>query len=129
MLDSIIKEKPQTNSIMDATTVLVNLIIFSTLFGVVYMFLTSRNKERLALIEKGADASVFNSGKKFSFSEVIMNIALLAIGIGTGVLIGAMLEQSGLASEVAFTSSIFIFGGLGLLVSIFINKKLEKKND
>ena len=114
---------------MDATTVLVNLIIFSTLFGVVYMFLTSRNKERLALIEKGADASVFNSGKKFSFSEVIMNIALLAIGIGTGVLIGAMLEQSGLASEVAFTSSIFIFGGLGLLVSIFINKKLEKKND
>ena len=129
MLDSIIEEKPQTNSIMDATTVLVNLIIFSTLFGVVYMFLTSRNKERLALIEKGADASVFNSGKKFSFSEVIMNIALLAIGIGTGVLVGAMLEQSGLASEVAFTSSIFIFGGLGLLVSIFINKKLEKKND
>lgn len=113
---------------MDATTVLVNLIIFSTLFGVVYMFLTSRNKERLALIEKGADASVFNSGKKFSFAEGIMNIALLAIGIGTGVLVGAMLEQSGLASEVAFTSSIFIFGGLGLLVSIFVNRKLIKKD-
>ncbi|MBB6328748.1 Na+/H+-dicarboxylate symporter [Algoriphagus iocasae] len=109
---------------MDSTTVLVNLIIFSTLFGIIYMYLTSRNKERLALIEKGADATVFNTGKKFSFGEVILNIALLAIGIGCGVLVGAMLEQAGLASEVAFTSSIFIFGGLGLLVSIFVNRKL-----
>ncbi|MEN2282293.1 DUF6249 domain-containing protein [Algoriphagus sp. SE2] len=114
---------------MDATTVLVNLIIFSTLFGIVYMFLTSRNKERLALIEKGADATVFNSGKKFSFAEGIMNLALLAIGIGIGVLVGASLEQSGMASEVAFTSSIFIFGGVGLMTSIFVNRKLIKKED
>lgn len=111
---------------MDATTVLVNLIIFSALFGIIYMYLTSRNKERLALIEKGADASVFNSGKKFSFSEGILNISLLAIGIGVGVLMGAMLEQGGMNPDVSYASCVFIFGGVGLLVSFFVNRKLSK---
>jgi hypothetical protein len=114
---------------MDATTVLVNLIIFSTLFGIIYMYLTSRNKERLALIEKGADAKVFNSGRKLSFSEGILNIALLAIGIGIGVLIGATLEQGGMSSDVSYPASIFIFGGVGLLVSVFLNRKLSKEQN
>ena len=114
---------------MDATTVLVNLIIFSSLFGIIYVYLTSRNKERLALIEKGADASVFNSGRKFSFSEGILNIALLAIGIGVGVLIGASLEQGGMDSDVSYPACIFIFGGLGLLVSFFVNRKLAKQDN
>ncbi|EAZ80651.1 DUF6249 domain-containing protein [Algoriphagus machipongonensis] len=108
---------------MDVTTVLVTLTIFSTIFGVVYLFLTTRNKERLALIEKGADASLFNTGKKFSFSEVVMNLALLGIGVGVGVLMGELLSIIGMNSDVSFPACIFIFGGLGLLASVFANKK------
>ena len=43
---------------------LVLIIIFGTIFGVFYMYFSTRNKERLALIEKGADASIFVKGKK-----------------------------------------------------------------
>ncbi|MDF2157425.1 DUF6249 domain-containing protein [Algoriphagus sp. CAU 1675] len=112
-----------------AGEILITLIVFSSFFGIIYVFLSTRNKERLALIEKGADAKLFNSGKKFSFGEVVLNLALLAIGIGTGVLIGGVLEKVGLESNVAFPSSIFIFAGIGLASSFFINRNLSKKED
>ncbi len=112
-----------------ASDILITLIIFSSIFGIVFVFLSTRNKERLALIEKGADAKLFNSGKKFSFGELILNLALLAIGIGTGVLVGAMFEQGGMEEGVAYTSSIFIFGGIGLTVSFFLYRKLYQKED
>jgi len=112
-----------------ASDILITLIIFSSIFGMVFVFLSTRNKERLALIEKGADAKLFNSGKKFSFGELILNLALLAIGIGTGVLVGAMFQQGGMEEGVAYTSSIFIFGGIGLTASFFLNRKLSQKED
>ncbi|SFT66331.1 hypothetical protein SAMN04489724_1476 [Algoriphagus locisalis] len=111
-----------------AETILVTLIIFSSIFGVIYIFLTTRNKERLALIENGADAKLFNSGKKYSFGQFILNIALLAIGIGVGVLVGTMFYSGGMEESVAYTSCIFIFGGIGLMASFFMNRKLEKED-
>lgn len=108
--------------------ILIPLIIFSAIFGIVYVYLTTRNKERLALIEKGADASLFNTGRKRGLSPFVLNLALLAIGIGIGVLIGGLLAQTGMDEDVSFPASIFIFGGLGLLISFFLNRKLEKDN-
>jgi RNA polymerase sigma factor (sigma-70 family) len=51
--------------------VLIPLIVFGTMFAMLYVFLTTRNKERLALIEKGADA-------KFStwLYKIVYNTAL-----------------------------------------------------
>ena len=37
---------------------IVMLILFGTIFGIAYVYLTTRNRERLALIEKGVDASL-----------------------------------------------------------------------
>lgn len=107
--------------------ILIPLIIFSAIFGMTYVYLTTRNKERLALIEKGADASLFNTGKKRGLGNIILNLALLAIGIGIGVLVGAGLEQAGMDEDVSFPASIFIFGGLGLVASFFINRKLDNE--
>lgn len=117
--------KQNKNNMQEA--IFIPLIIFSALFGIVYVFLTTRNKERMALIEKGADASLFNTGKKMS-GQLVLNLALLAIGIGLGVLVGAMLEQGGLDEDVAYPASIFIFAGLGLLVSFFMNRKFLKED-
>lgn len=108
-------------------SVLVPLIVFTCIFGIAYVFLTTRNKERIALIENGVDAKLFNSGRNFSLGEFTLNLSLLAVGIGTGVLIGAVLAQGGIQESVAFTSSIFIFGGIGLGASFFLNRKLEQK--
>jgi hypothetical protein len=106
------------------------LIIFGTFFGILYVFFSTRNKERLALIEKGADASLFNTGSTKAGSawmKLILNIGLLAIGIGAGILLGGLLEMGGMDDDMAFGSMIFICGGLGLVAGFFLNRKLDKE--
>lgn len=105
------------------------LIIFGSMFAVIYVFLSTRNKERLALIEKGADAKLFKSGPSTNNvgGIVVVNIACLAIGIGIGVLLGSLLHMSGMEEEIAMPSMIFICGGVGLLAGFFASRKFVKK--
>jgi len=106
--------------------VLIPLIVFGTFFGVMYVYFTTRNKERLALIEKGADATLFKSGPgKNGFGIVALNIAFLAIGIGVGILLASLLEMSGMDEDVAYGAMIFICGGIGLLAGFFASRKLN----
>ncbi len=115
--------------------------LFATIFGVSYIYFTTRNRERLALIEKGSDASIFDrSGFKFSIAKFVLNIALLLTGIGIGILTGSLLGTDlrhngeiigapGLTNidhEITIPAMIFIFGGLGLVTGFFITRKIEK---
>jgi len=45
------------------TAIFVLIIIFGSIFGIFYLYYSKRNIERLSLIEKGADASIFIKGK------------------------------------------------------------------
>ena len=47
-----------------ATGILVPLGLFAMIFGIVYLGVTSRNRERMALIERGADPALFETKKK-----------------------------------------------------------------
>jgi len=109
--------------------VIVFVALFATVFGVMYVFFTTRNKERLAMIEKGADASLFErKGMKFSIAKFILNLALLLMGIGLGIFTGyIMAEVFDFHDDVAITSMLFFFGGLGLIAGFFITRKLEKE--
>lgn len=109
--------------------VLIPLIVFASIFGVFYVFLSTRNKERLALIEKGADASLFES-KKTHRSNLTLKFGMLAVGIGVGILIASLLESyTVLDEEVAYPSMIFLFGGIFLIGNALIEKKdkIEEK--
>lgn len=110
---------------------IVFLALFGTVFGIAYVFLTTRNRERLALIEKGANASLFaTKGSKFSIAKFILNVALLFMGIGVGIFLGDYLASSlDTDEEVAIPSMLFIFGGLGLVAGFFITRRLEEKED
>ena len=44
-----------------AEDIIVPIAIFGTIFGILYVFFTTRNKERLALIEKGMDPNLASS--------------------------------------------------------------------
>ena len=103
--------------------ILVPLIVFSSIFGIVYVFLNTRNKERLSLIEKGADASLFASKKNYK-SNLTLKFGMLAVGIGIGILIASILSNfTVLHEEVAYPSMIFLFGGLFLVANAMIEKK------
>ncbi len=42
---------------MHAEEILIPIVFFGAIFGIFYLYITARNKERLSMIEKGADAS------------------------------------------------------------------------
>jgi hypothetical protein len=102
---------------------------FAMVFGIMYLFYTTRNKERMALIEKGADASLFNTGKThvpwFNWGKFALKMGMLLIGIGLGIIAGAILDNLNvLPTEVAgYFSMIFIFGGLALVIFYLIDRR------
>lgn len=118
-------------------------VIFGSIFGVFYLYFSTRNKERLALIEKGAEASIFFQGKRNAapvWKVLILNLGLLAIGIGCGILLGATLDlnfgysgswdkmpRNAISSETFYAASIFLCAGASLLVGFNLTKKLDKE--
>jgi F0F1-type ATP synthase membrane subunit c/vacuolar-type H+-ATPase subunit K len=110
-------------------TLVAFIALFATVFGIMYVFYTTRNKERLALIDKGADASLFNTGKDakglVNWNKFTLKIGMLFVGIGLGVIAGAILESAGVfpSEEAGYFSMILIFGGLSLVLFYLFDRK------
>jgi H+/Cl- antiporter ClcA len=81
------------------------------------------NEERMSMIEKGINPLEMT---KVRNTSIPLRFALLAIGIGCGLLIGYFLDRAFRMEEVAYFSMIFIFGGLGLGISYMIEEKKNK---
>ncbi|MBA6155266.1 hypothetical protein H3Z83_01825 [Tenacibaculum sp. S7007] len=112
---------------MDAE-IFIPISMFAAIFGIVYLYFTTRHKERLALIEKGADASIFMSGKKSSsFGRFfILNLSLLLMGIGLGVFLALLLDTyTAMDEDAIYPACIFFTGGLGLFAGFNLTKKLD----
>ena len=112
--------------------VIVFISLFLVVFGICYLYFTTRNKERLALIEKGAEASIFVKGKQDGaapfWKVLIVNLALLLMGIGLAIFIASFLDNAlGMDAEVAYPGTIFLMAGAGLFVGFTVTKKLEKE--
>ena len=105
-----------------AEDIIVPVSMFLAIFGILYVFFTTRNKERLALIEKGADPGILSS--KHSFKKTTLKYGMFFMGIGLGILMGNILESyAGLKEEVAYFSMIFLFGGLSLVLHHMVASK------
>jgi hypothetical protein len=102
--------------------ILVPLAFFALVFGSLYVYITTRNKERLALIEKGADPKLFKTRDAGSAFRAL-KIGLFFIGIAIGIIGGYFLTQGGMEEEPAYFSMIFLFGGIALATSYFLQKK------
>ena len=111
---------------------LIIFIIFGSIFAVAYLYFSTRNKERLALIEKGADASIFVRGKKEHTAPIwkvlILNLALLLMGIGLGTFIASVLENyTTLEEGPLYVGTIFVMAGLGVFSGFKMTQNLDKK--
>lgn len=119
------------NLILVIMEVLVAFIaFFAMVFGIVYMFYSTRNRERMALIEKGADASLFNTGKEvkagYNWSRFSLKLGMLGMGIAVGIIVAAVMSEAGILNEGAlYTSMIFFFGGLSLVLFYLIDRKIK----
>lgn len=110
---------------------LIVFIIFGSIFAIAYLYFSTRNKERLALIEKGADASIFVKGKQHAapiWKIFILNIALLFMGIGAGTFLASLLDEfTTLDNDAVYPAIIFFMAGIGLFIGFNMTKNLHKE--
>jgi hypothetical protein len=107
--------------------ILIPLGFFAVIFASLYVYLTTRNKERLALIEKGASPELFKTKSDAGNGFGNFKLGLFFIGVALGIIAGYFLNEAGMEEGPAFFSMIFLFGGIGLVVSYLLQAKLEKK--
>jgi len=109
---------------------LIPISFFAMLFGIFYLMYSTRNRERLALIEKGVDASIFMKGKGEStpiWKVFILNLAFLLIGSGLGIFIALVITTYTELNEGAVYPAVIItMAGIGLLVGYNKSKDLDK---
>ena len=97
---------------MELEAVLAIAGFFSAVIIFIYMFFSGRHKVRMALIEQGKDASIFQKDKDHLES---FKYGLVAIAAGIGLLIGNRLDEMGMPEPVAYFSMILILGGAALV--------------
>ena len=107
--------------------VLIPIVLFIVGFGIVYIYFTTRNKERMAMIEKGADPSIFHKKEKPTSS---MKLGMLLVGVAIGIITGEIIANLGLMHVPAsHFAMIGLFGGLALIIHHLIEGKKDNGED
>lgn len=118
--------KPKACVMMNVYEVMIPIVAiistFTFLTVAVYLFFSSRHKERMALMDHNLDATIFNLNQNGNRS---LKSGLLFTMIGVGLILGDILERLGLLSEdVAYFAMVFLMGGLALVAyHSFVAKK------
>jgi hypothetical protein len=96
---------------------IVSIGAFAAIFGIAYVFFTTRNRERLTMLDRGVDITSFQTRSQ------TLKYGLLCVGIAMGILAGAILKNAGVEKSTSFTSMVFLFGGISLIVHHLITRK------
>ena len=104
---------------------LVSVAAIGAIFGIVYVFLMTRFKERMSLMEKGLSPKEFNNKK--SVQSATLRFGLLLIGISAGIMSGNFVASHfDVPREGAFLAMMFLFGGISLISSYLIENRTNK---
>lgn len=110
---------------------------FTSVILSIYFYLRFRNRERMALIEKGIDIAEIFKPLDFSFRNLWFRLGLLAVGAGTGILVAFLIIVLTPETIVGFNQqrisiilmfSLLIFGGLGAVLGNYSDKFRNNKN-
>ncbi|MCX2479777.1 hypothetical protein OQY15_11825 [Pedobacter sp. MC2016-15] len=104
---------------------IVSIGSFAAIFGVIYVYLMTRHRERMSMLEKGVPSSPFNSIRHSNF--LTLKYGMLLVGIAIGILMGHVAAYEwGIAKSTAFLAMVFLFGGLSLVVNYLIFRKYRE---
>jgi len=110
--------------------ILVPIALFATIFGIIFVAVSARNKERMALIEKGMDASIFKEAHNSLGRYNALKWGLVIVGVGIGLILGNIFDIHGIMDDdVAYFAMIFVFGGLGLLSYYLLIRKIKPEKE
>jgi hypothetical protein len=100
----------------------------ATILLIYYFSRKSKNKERLAMIEKGVDPALYM--KESPITNKVLLFGMLLGGVGIGLLIGYLISI-GMRIEMAPIMPILaiLFGGIGLIVYYMYERKATTKSE
>lgn len=104
------------------TEILVPIAGFAAVFGIVFVVISARNRERMAMIEKGVNPKDFLASRPNIYGTI--KWALLLVGVGLGLFFGSILDTYTQVPEPSgyFAGALF-FGGIGLAIAFLITRK------
>ena len=94
--------------------ILLMILILLTVFGIAYLYITSKTKERLALIEKGMDPNLARS-------DFWIQVGIIAGGAAFGLIAGDVMP-----GKFGPLVAIF-FAGAGLVLYNIIRKSKARR--
>ena len=106
------------------TGILITVSIAAAIVLSLYFYYKARNKERMAMIEKGMYK--FEATRKSPMRG--LKFGLLLLGIGIGIFAGYIIDTYlGIVSGAAYFSMMLLFGGLSFVLSYYIEEKRYKE--
>jgi hypothetical protein len=104
----------KTDSLGPLFLVLLIVLVLLTVFGIFYLYITSKSKERLALIEKGMNPNLARS-------DFWIQIGIIAAGASSGLILGDYLPTKfGYGPLIAI-----MFAGIALVVYNIAKRKTK----
>ena len=115
---------------MDSAKALVAIAIpVTAILGLVGLLIILRkfdNDEKMAMIERGLTPPQ-KEGTKVNPASAL-RWGCLFVGVGLGIFIANMIDSVKEDADALYPALILIFGGLGLLVSYYIQLQLDRKS-
>lgn len=112
------------------------VILMVIVFSGWIIYLKTRNKERMALIERDKDVSGFYTRKKTNFSFPWLKIGIITTGFSIGWIIALVIAEVGLRKydgsyfiqpEPVVLGILFLFTSVSILVAYFVDKPKNKE--
>lgn len=112
--------------------ILVVFIIFGSTGLIIYKYLETRHKERMAMIEKGVTPADFKGTSLSDFLKTnplsSLKWGMLLMFVGIGLMVATFLDRSYYMSESVYPASMLIFGGLAFVIFYSIaSRKLKQE--
>ena len=98
----------------------------AVVYGITYHYLTTRHKERMALLEAGLDPASFQLSTRPNVFVLMLGVVLigLSLGIGVSFLIELISGYTFARLPQIYLMVLPFFTGLSLLVCYWISKRL-----
>lgn len=107
------------------THILIPLGGIAMIFGIVYVVVTANHRENMAMIEMGINPKEKNTKKHNNLRNSLL-LLLVPIGILVGNYVHGFFGMDPSPAAVLFA---FLFGGIALVATYFIEWALDLKDD
>lgn len=110
---------------MEITTVALLMSVSLAVFGVAYYYITTRHRERMAILERGLPSDFFRSSA--SMLPLLLALGIICIGVCLGILAALCARSLEVFrdDDMASVAILFLFLGASMIVSYYVLRKIQ----